>query len=426
MIFRSRAATAAPDPILFMSGGPGNSSVAGRRSGKELPFLDARDYILLEQRGTRYAEPALACPVVNQLKGDVAAGRLRGAAERAALLKAAMDCRAALVASRIDLDGYTSEATADDIDDLRKALGYEQWNLFGLSYSTRLMLTVLRTHPAGVRSVILDSVLPPDVNFDEMSAANLWRSLDLVFDGCAIDRECAAAFPDLRRTFAALVARADRAPLPIRLDASAAGAKPVEVRGAQVVDAIYAALHNVQVIPNVPRIIGRAAAGTYDELTPLVNNNQGPSSFSWGMRYSVWCAEEAPFESADRMTAQTSPAMGLGGIDEGAVFPELCRAWNVSRAPAIENEPVKSDVPALIFAGEFDPDTPPAWGRHLLGSMPNAVLVEMRGRSHGAGFNACGASIATAFLRAPGAPLSVDCALKLRGADFSLSARPPR
>ncbi|MCK7504015.1 MAG: alpha/beta hydrolase [Desulfobacterales bacterium] len=45
--------------------------------------------------------------------------------------------------------------------------GFETWNLQGISYSTRLMLTVARRHPAGVRSVILDSVLPPEVNFDE-------------------------------------------------------------------------------------------------------------------------------------------------------------------------------------------------------------------------------------------------------------------
>ena len=143
-----------------------------------------------------------------------------------------------------------------------------------------------------------------------------------------------------------------------------------------------------------------------------MKDNLGPSRFTWGLRLSVWCAEEMPFEDPDRVASQVSPSLGLGGIDEGAATPELCRAWNVKAAPAIENEPVKSDVPALIFAGEFDPDTPPAWGRSLLASMPNARYVEFRGRSHGAGFNRCGAEIVAAFLRAPSAPLPVDCALR--------------
>ena len=55
VIFRSRSASPEPDPVLYMSGGPGNSTVDGRRSGKGLPFLEDRDYILLEQRGARHA-----------------------------------------------------------------------------------------------------------------------------------------------------------------------------------------------------------------------------------------------------------------------------------------------------------------------------------------------------------------------------------
>jgi len=426
MIFRSRAVSPAADPLLFMAGGPGGSTVAGRRSGKQIPFLDERDYILLEQRGARYAQPALACPGINTLTGEISAGRLRDTAARAALVKAAAECRASLISAGADLDGYTSDASADDIDDLRQALGYAQWNLQGLSYSTRLMLTVLRKHPAGVRSVVLDSVLPPEVNFDEVSAANLLRALDVVFDGCAIDRRCSAAYPDLRQRFASLVASADRRPLRLPADPAATDVRVVDIRGAQVVDAIYAALHDVQMIPLIPRIIGSAAAGDADELLTLVKGNQGPSSFTWGLRLSVWCAEEMPFEDPVRIASQTSAALGLGGIDEGAAFPELCRAWNVAAAAPVENEPVKSDVPVLIFAGEFDPDTPPVWGRQLLDAMPNAVYVEMRGRSHGAGFNACGGQLVTAFLRSPRAPLPVECAQRIRGADFGASAAPKR
>jgi pimeloyl-ACP methyl ester carboxylesterase len=422
-IFRSRSSAPAPDPLLFMAGGPGGSTVARRRSGKGLPFLDDRDYILLEQRGARFAQPALECPAVNALTAEVAAGRLRGGARRAALLEAAAACRVELVAAGADLDAYTSDATADDIEDLRRALRLERWNLYGLSYSTRLMLTVLRKHPEGVRSVVLDSVLPPDVSFDDVSAFNLLRSLHAVFDGCAVDPACGAAYPDLHRHFADLVARADRGPLPLPVDPEDAGGKPVEVRGALVADAFYGALHDPEKISLIPRIVADAAAGRYDELTPLVRDNQGPSSMSWGLRYSVWCAEEFPFHSPERMAAQVSPERGLGGIDENTVFPELCRMWNVAPADQAENTPVSSDVPALVFAGELDPDTPPAWGRRLLATMPNARVVEMRGRSHAAAFNACAAAIVTAFLRDPGAPLQAECALKERGADFARSVR---
>jgi hypothetical protein len=76
---------------------------------------------------------------------------------------------------------------------------------------------------------------------------------------------------------------------------------------------------------------------------------------AWGVRYWVGCADDDPFERSDRIAAQVSPVLGLGGIDEGTASPGECSAWKVSPAPGIENEAVKSDVPALIFAGEWTP-----------------------------------------------------------------------
>ena len=422
MIFRSRGATPAPDPLLFLSGGPGNSTVANRRSGKGNPFLDERDYILLEQRGARYAEPALLCPEMDRLEGEIATGKLRGEEAEAARVAAAAACRRTLVASGVDLDGYTSQAAADDIEDLRLALGLRSWNLYGLSYSTRLMLTLARRHPAGVRSLVLNSVLPPEVHFDEVATANLWRALDLVFSGCAIDRECGAAFPDPRRTFLQLIAAADRTLFSVPLEHGSR-----EVRGTDIVSAIYDLLHDSDAIPLLPRFIADLAAGRRSELGRLLapgsGSSSGPSTLSRGLRYSVWCSEEMPFEDPQRVALQTSPAFELGGIDERAASVELCRAWNVAAAPPIENEPVRTDIPALVFAGEFDPDTPPDWGRQLLESMPRAFYVELRGLSHGAGFHPCGREITAAFLRDPASPPPVGCALQLRGADFGASAR---
>jgi pimeloyl-ACP methyl ester carboxylesterase len=216
----------------------------------------------------------------------------------------------------------------------------------------------------------------------------------VVFDRCAIDRECGAASERGRSS------RARRARAP-PIDA-------MRRRGAQVVAAIIP-LHSRQAIPQIPQIITNAANGNYAALQQLVRDNLGPSRSTGPAPVGVVrrrCRSRIRSASPRR-----SPHLGPG-IDEGTATPAICRAWNVAPAPAIENEPVKSDVPVLIFAGEFDPDTPPLWGRRLLDSMPNARFVEMRGRSHGAAFNACGAEITLAFLRAPRSPLAVDCALK--------------
>jgi pimeloyl-ACP methyl ester carboxylesterase len=141
-----------------------------------------------------------------------------------------------------------------------------------------------------------------------------------------------------------------------------------------------------------------------------------------GPAYSVWCGEESPFEDRNIIATQSSPALGLGGNNLGNMPPAVCDAWNVPAAPAKENQPVTSSVPTLIFAGEFDPDTPPAWGQQLIGPLSHAYFVEFRGRSHTPGFFRCGQQVAAEFFRNPDKAPAMDCVLAMRGADF---AHPP-
>lgn len=398
-IFRSTAPAPAADPVVYLPGGPGLSSIDGRTTGKGNPFLAERDQILLEGRGNKFARPSLDCPAINDLRATNATPAVQTAA--------AARCRAALVALGIDLDGYTSAEAADDLDDLRRALGIRQWNLIGFSYGTRLAQTVLQRHPEGVRSVVLDSVLPTDVNYDETAASSLRRAIDALLNACATEPACDGRYPNLRNRFATLVTDADRNGIRI----------PDRVlRGRDIVEAVGAGLQQPGVIPTLPGIISEAAGGRLTGLLALTR--QAASSFNWGLRLSIWCGEEMPFENTARMASQISPMLGLGGTDNRTATPEMCAAWRVSSAAAAANDPVKSDVPVLILAGEFDPVTPPAWGRRLLRTMTNARFVQVPGQSHGAMFNRCGGQMTIAFLRDPRAPLDGDCIAKMAGLAF--------
>jgi pimeloyl-ACP methyl ester carboxylesterase len=281
------------------------------------------------------------------------------------------------------------------------------------------MLTVARDYPNSVRSMLLDSVLPLEVSFDEVSAANMIRSLNLVFDRFALTIECVRDHGDIRRKSFDLVEQADRSPLPLPITAAEAGGKPARIGGSEVMNAIYNALHKVGTIPSLPGIIDEASQSNYERLAELVKQNLGAPGYSWGLRYSVWCSEEFPFEDRNAIAAQVSPARGLGGINLGVVPPTVCDAWNVPPAPATENQPVTSSVPTLIFAGEFDPDTPPAWEQQLIGPLRHAYFVEFRGRSHTPGFFRCGQQVAAEFFRDPEKAPAMDCVLAMRGADFA-------
>ena len=205
IIMKSDSATPLADPIIYTSGGPGSSSLGQVRNRGYIPYLKNRDYILFEQRGTKYAQPNLECPEVNDAQIDSAKKNLNDKGAAKAELKAVRGCRDRFVRQGINLSAYNSAASAADIEDLRRLLGYEKWNLYGISYSTRLMLTVLRYYPNGVRSVVLDSVLPPSVGYDETSVDGVMRALNAIFASCKADTECNAAFPNLEKQFYALI-----------------------------------------------------------------------------------------------------------------------------------------------------------------------------------------------------------------------------
>ena len=149
-----------PDPLFYLTGGPGQAA-AQEAAGIQQAFrsvLADRDIVLVDQRGTgesnslacepREGEPLAADP-------DAATRLLRGCMER-------FDA---------DLRLYTTPIAMDDLNQVRESLGYGRINLYGGSYGTRAAIVYVRRHPETVRSVVLDSVVPPDMTFPCTSRA---------------------------------------------------------------------------------------------------------------------------------------------------------------------------------------------------------------------------------------------------------------
>src|SRR5258708_24907852 len=160
-IIPARSARAKSDPVVYLAGGPGGIAIAEAPILIEAGINRDRDLILMDQRGTLSSEPALTCPDMDQffvrsigLPLDApSTGLLHAAAARACLLRS--------VATRSDISAYNTSESAADFAVLRTALGITQWNVFGVSYGTNLALTLMREHPEGIRSVVIDSVEPP-------------------------------------------------------------------------------------------------------------------------------------------------------------------------------------------------------------------------------------------------------------------------
>jgi pimeloyl-ACP methyl ester carboxylesterase len=384
IVMKSRSASPRPDPVIFTAGGPGASTLFRIRILRRTPLLDDRDVIVFEQRGTRFADPALMCPEIERAVRSGWGTRLNGDPEPQAVTAALTAAVRSLNEKGIDLAAYTTKESAADIADLRRLLGIESWNLYGVSYSTKLMLTILRDHPQGVRAAILDSVLPLEANWDEDGSANIFEALERIFALCREDERLRARFPELREKFFRLLAEANRRPLEIALKDPLDG-NPLSLRldGAGVMNCLYAGLEDASVIRDLPLIIDAACRGDAGRLAPLAQAYLGSTQgTAMGMRLAVWCNEEFPFEKPENILKPARLPPELARFIQAAVPLEALRAWPQGHPDARENEPVRSRVPILITAGEFDPDTPTKWARRTASFLPNSHLLEFAGYSH--------------------------------------------
>ena len=215
-IFKSPVQHPAPDPVIYLAGGPGDPALSGLGQAltvtNESDVVGDRDLLLIDQRGTGYSQPSLACPAAAHL---IQVPPQPVGKELASLDSAYRQCHDRLVHDGIDLSAYNTVENAADVADLRKTLGYRTVNLYGVSYGTRLALTVMRDYPQGIRSVVLDSVVPPRHDY----AARL-RSIEpaftTLFHGCAQAPNCSHEFPHLLQVFDQEVAHLDAKPLRVK------------------------------------------------------------------------------------------------------------------------------------------------------------------------------------------------------------------
>jgi len=198
-IFRSESANPAPDPIVYLDGGPGGHSLEAIPFSFEAgfsPFLEQRDFVMFDQRGVGFSEPGLFCPEYLDELTDIADEDISSDESASREIASLLECRSRLLDDNdVDLTAYNTAESAADVADLRVTLGYADWNLYGISYGTRLALGVMRDHPQGVRSVILDSTLPPEADLMTEGPANFARALRVLFTGCSSDPNCAGAYP---------------------------------------------------------------------------------------------------------------------------------------------------------------------------------------------------------------------------------------
>jgi pimeloyl-ACP methyl ester carboxylesterase len=265
---------------------------------------------------------------------------------------------------------------------------------------------------------------PLQVDIASELVPNANRALETLFDGCAAHAGCSQRWPNLRRALYDLVRRLDEAPATVGVADSETGEVLFEgaVTGDELLGVVFQGLYSDVIITYLPVAIALAEEGDYDFLglllgLPLYSSER----IAAGMQASVQCHEEYAFSSRAKVEAAAEPYPELADFVVGDSSFGLCGVWDSGKAGPEENEPVHSDIPALVLAGEYDPITPPAWGRMVAADLTNSFFFEFPGIGHGAfGADECPKGIALAFLDNPTVTPDAACITEMPPPDFVL------
>ena len=322
------------DAVAYLAGGPGNaaSEQAIAQGWQSSTLRTYRDLLLVDQRGTGESTPH---------SGDVTQ--------------------------------YGTRMAMNDLDAVRRALGYRQLDLLGGSYGATAAQVYLKLHPASVRTLILLGASSLDVPFFDHYAVNSQRALNQLANLCSSDPGCGKAFPHWERQFGELV--------------KAWNAHPVHgMTGDYFAAVIHDMLRNVNTAVSTPFVVSRAAKGDY---APLKRAGAGDLTVSLDlMGSSIWCNE--PWVGLN--------AKGPWGTDFDsyttahiAAFRQQCRSVpKRAEPPSLWKLPTSSRVPVLALEGGADPQDPVTNLDNQKQHFPDSRIVILPHQGHDFSFgNAC-------------------------------------
>lgn len=385
---------------IYTTGGPGYSTTRNIDSiSYNSGFLEYGGFIAFDQRGTKRAIPCLDC---DDVAAAIKRSYIEGKNKDSLVLAAVKQCRERFTKHGVDLSAYNTIESAEDINDLRLALNVDSLNLVGISYSGGLMLTMVRNHPEGVKALIMNSPLPGYVNFEEHALFNTNEALEQVFRNCEAD-STDAKYKDLRSHFHQYFTSITGKKFTIAYKEKGSD-KNIDITYTkdELLDAVISRLNSRQV-KSIAGVMIDIMAGHHDKYITEVLDGKftGDANVSLGMRYSVYCTEQISYSDPKLEKQQDKVLPWLAGYTFNNVNHPICDCWGTKPEPQIAKQPVYSNIPVLISAGDIDPDCRPFYNRLIKRYMPNAQLLIIHNKGHAPGFTVDGTDYVKLFLTNP-------------------------
>jgi manganese oxidase len=371
-VLRARSQNPRPDVLVYLAGGP-TPTLDRTAEFVRAPLREDRDLVLFDYRGMGYGERV--CPDAGSRRTAALAEPLAPAELFARERRDAEACRRWAEEHGVGLAQYDHRAMARDVVALVEALGYESWSVTGASFGTAVLREVLRLDPPGLRAAAVMGPVPPGLG--DLEANPVAEAMALAWEYCRRDAGCGEAFPDPAADYQTLFHRLTREPLIIPLDGTDG-----ELEGAFGLDGptlrlmVVSMLYDRATLAAVPFLVRETVRGdtgpAAEWIQRLGSGGDRLTGATWAARCRLlgnWArrfdpsAEPRPDDDPFRMSTRAR-----------------CKGLGLGQAPPLPA--VESDVPILLFVGEHDPVTPPAYAHAYAAGLAKAHVLEMPGRGH--------------------------------------------
>ncbi len=420
------------DVIVYLQGGPGQESIDWSLALFDIyvsPILQDFDMVFFDPRGTGRSEPVIECPELNTIFIDAYFQNRSEEETFKDFTNAWSTCHDRYKEEGIDPAAFNTTQSAADVRDIARALGYEKVNLLGISYGTRLGLTVMRDYPEIVRAAVLDSVVPMEAKMFNRRSKDVQYALNKVFTDCAASPRCNKDYPDLANVFYDLIERFDKQPVLIKAyDPASDFVYDVQVNGVDMLAAFVWGLHTSELVPVVPKAIYDIKNGDNTFLSFALGVPGGTyNSMGLGTYFATVCPEQVYASTVAEMDADLESSEVIKKFSLASLFGsservfQICQAWGANPHDARDSIPVFADTPTLIISGEYDPTTPVTTGQMVSDDLTNDYFYIIPGMGHGATVdNDCSLSIVKDFLKDPSHAPDSACLDQLQSFEFFL------
>lgn len=306
-------------------------------------------------------------------------------------------CLDSLQARNIDFNSYGTNNKGRDVALLAEKLGYPEYNLFGLSYGTRNILSFIRYAKVKVRSVVLDSNLPVGYPYEGNQLNNYAHTLNSIFSDCENDPGCNKRFPDLKKRFITFLQSLDKE----NFMAVSYDNDTVYLNKEEINAIVHQSLYESDQYRDMPIFIESMISRDPNPWLAMAPQMIGLlKAYSQGLGFLNAVYDYKPLQQEEKKLYETS-VMAYKDYNLYQPFMDYKVSDNRFGFDSLDAIPVSSDAQALILAGTYDPTSPPASAKFLLNYIPNHYYFEFPRVGHGVLQSACARSMISQFLDDP-------------------------